>query len=617
MRLLCTLPTLGQQERVDAVAALVRSTSDAIRKRALRLGADILPDDLLVAWLRDEADDVARNAALEILKLRGGRAFALARQLAHDSDPDVVLQAALLLDHYRDPRGIAVLRVLLGYSDPNIVQAAILGLGHHRDASVINDLTPFLDADPWLQIAAAQALGDLGDPAALPVLEPLLSDEFLESFASESIAHIGGARSFRVLSTHWLRNQSSVDAERYVSLLAAVIVQLPRRARLDAGLEDAIIRQLWASSSTLRIAAATVVLASGTTSAEKTALHVLATSDDVSADLPACLSQRRDLLPLLLNDSGAPREWGLQLAAGAPRSAETRAIVAAVLRDELPKHLADACTALANSSDDDAANAIVSIFARVPPDRRRDVHPAISRHGQQILKVLTCDATLEANDQLILGALAGANAADVIFRVAKLPPAERADVVTQIFAREDVIRALPWQEWLEQDPSGAGGLLADAVMDANFVDTAPLLRQITRHVPSPRIVEALGCIGDVPSVDLLEDLLGSADGRMRAFVCNALARIGGERVRAIFHRVAPSMPPADAKFAYRAWASCAGADDLSAFRALVTHPDWLVRAATAEVLARYPDPASAVALAALALDPVEAVAQKAVAISFR
>src|SRR5512140_96914 len=145
VRLLCTLPTLGPTERVDAVAALVRSTSATVRKRALRLGADILPDDLLVDWLRDEADDVLRNAGLEILKLRGGRAFALARQLAHDPDPDVVLQATLLLDHYRDPRGVTVLRGLLDNGDPNVVQAAILGLGHHRDASAIKDLTPFLE----------------------------------------------------------------------------------------------------------------------------------------------------------------------------------------------------------------------------------------------------------------------------------------------------------------------------------------------------------------------------------------------------------------------------------------------------------------------------------------
>ncbi|MFZ2492667.1 MAG: HEAT repeat domain-containing protein, partial [Thermoanaerobaculia bacterium] len=380
VRLLCSLPGFSEWERVEAVAELVRSTSPAIRRRALRLGADVLPDDLLVSWLREGADDVVRNAGLEILKLRGGRAFSLVRQLAFDTDSDVALQAALLIDHYRDPRGVAALKTLLDHGDTNVVQAAIVGLGHHHDPSVVRNLARFLDADVWLQIAAIQALGDIGDPSALPLLEPLLADEFLETFASEAIAHIGSADSFRTLAAHWRPREASVDGERYLSLLASVMVQLPERFFLDRELEASVVRQLNEPGASLRAAAATLLLASGSISHERASLEVLAQSADASSQLPACLSQRSDLTSLLLERFGVQREWGLQLAARYPGSAAAREVADAVLRGEVPEHLAEACSALAQSSSDAAASAVIAIFGRVEPDRRCVVHPAIARH---------------------------------------------------------------------------------------------------------------------------------------------------------------------------------------------------------------------------------------------
>jgi HEAT repeat protein len=617
VRLLYALPTLGPAERVETVAALVRSTSPAIRKRALRLGSDVLPDDMLVAWLRNDADDVLRNAGLEILKLRGSRAFLLARQLAADPDPDIVLQAALLLDHFRDPRGVTVLRGLLDYGDPNVVQAAILGLGHHRDAAITRQLVPFLDSDPWLQIAAIQALGDLGEPSALFWLEPLLADEFLESFAAESIAHIGGSDAFRILSARWLAHHSTLDAERYVSLLASVIVKLSG-VRLGSALEDAVVAQLEAASATLRIAAASVLLASDSTHADRAALNVLVESEGVPTTIPPCLLQRRDLISTLLGSVGPAFEWGLQLASAFPGSARPREIEAAIQRNGVPEHLAAACSAIAMTEcSEDAANSVIAIFARLPIERRRDFATAIARHGSHILDLLEKGDELTLNDATVLATLAGASASEVLPRIAGLIDDARTEVVSQILGRADVVRELPWEEWVEEAPFAAGSLLAEAVMAANFAEAAPLLRLAARRSPSPRVVEALACIGDEPSVHLLEEMLTVADGRIRACVCNALGSLGGERARAIFRRMAPLLPPGDAKFAYRAWAACADVDDLPAFRAVASHHEWLVRASAAEVLARYPEPASFDALASLALDPVESVASRALAIALK
>ncbi len=110
---------------VDDLLTTIRSAGGAQRERALRAGAETLPESAMIELLREEADDVARNTGLEMLKLRGRRSFVAAAALLDDADDDVVLQAVLLLDSIGDPRAWPLLRPLLQRSNENIQQAVI------------------------------------------------------------------------------------------------------------------------------------------------------------------------------------------------------------------------------------------------------------------------------------------------------------------------------------------------------------------------------------------------------------------------------------------------------------------------------------------------------------
>src|SRR5512140_233246 len=165
------LPADLQRETLEE---LFRNASGDLRQRALRAGSVLLPEDVLVSYLRNGADDVLRNAGLEMLKLRGRRAFSTAVALLDDGDGDVVLQSVLVLDSLRDPRAWPHLRPLLEHDDANVVQATIMAAGHLAGVTASRDLVPFLSADPWLQMAATQALGDLRSTSAVPHLVPLL-----------------------------------------------------------------------------------------------------------------------------------------------------------------------------------------------------------------------------------------------------------------------------------------------------------------------------------------------------------------------------------------------------------------------------------------------------------
>jgi HEAT repeat protein len=286
MRLLEALPAMPLGERGAQVELLVHNSSPGIRERVLHLGANLLPEERIAEHLRNDHDAVLRNAGLEMLKLRGARSFQLAVRLLADPEPDVVLQAVLLLDHLRDPRALEPLRAVLGHGDLNVAQAAILAIGRLGDGRSIPDLLPFLDADPWLQMAAVQALGDLRSRRAAAALARMLTDPVIGAIAAEALARIGGATACRALAAHWLGQAGPLDDAALLGLLAHTLEGLSRsRAALadqplaDRPALDQLLRSLGGRladpAPEIRAAAARCVLALGPSAGDEAALAAL------------------------------------------------------------------------------------------------------------------------------------------------------------------------------------------------------------------------------------------------------------------------------------------------------------------------------------------------------
>src|SRR6266545_3273972 len=209
--LLRRLPEMSVEERMEAVELLMRNPSPGIRQQALRVGSAVLPDARLIDFLRDEADAVRRNAGAEIFRLRGSKSLPVVISLLADPDPDVVLQAVHILARLRDPRALEALHGVLDHEDPNVVQEALLAIGKLGDSRSVPRLTPFLGADPWYQLAAIEALGDLRAREAIPALAAKLCDPFFSLPAAEGMARIGGSRAFAVLAEHWLLSGQEVE----------------------------------------------------------------------------------------------------------------------------------------------------------------------------------------------------------------------------------------------------------------------------------------------------------------------------------------------------------------------------------------------------------------------
>ena len=240
-KLLDLLPTMSPDEQLEVFERIIQSSNPAVRPRALGLGAAILSNSRLLEYLREE-DDVRRNAAVEILKLRRQRSLNLACYLLEDKDPDVVLQAVQILSHLSDRAALDPLLKVLEHDDPNVVQEALVALGRIGDVRALGAVKKFLSSEPWLQIAALETIGRIGSPEVIPDMEKLLPQPMLEEATIEALAQIGGVQAVECLARHWLRSPEGLGNEANLRRLADMLEGLasapPDMPNLEEQLED-------------------------------------------------------------------------------------------------------------------------------------------------------------------------------------------------------------------------------------------------------------------------------------------------------------------------------------------------------------------------------------------
>jgi HEAT repeat protein len=610
IELLDNLPSMPLEERVDAIERLIRNPSPGIRSRSLRMGAAAIPDERIKAYLRSDADDVLRNAGVEMLKMRGNRGFALTLALLKDDDPDVVLQAVIVLTHLRDPRALEPLRSVLHHPDPNVVQEAIVAIGQLGDARAIPDLLGFLDSDSWLQMAAVQALGSLRSPVAVPHLKRLLTDFMAGPMAAEALARIGGTQAFKALAQHWLRFRQELDTETTLGLLAHILEGLPRPTPAPEGFDEAILELLRDPNEPTRVAAARCLLALANRQADEEALEQVSNFHREASVLPACLHHRKDLIGYLIVHAGILRAWGFLLAARFPKAAPTETMVKALSQPPSAEQLPAILRALEKIRAPEVGAALLGFYLRLPEEQRATVHPLIKLHRQALREQLDTDSDLDDATRVVLAALLGHPPEEVAERVQKLRTDERVRALQELLDLDEVVRILPWAEWLQEDPASYGAVAAEFASRTGQRELAPAFRLLLQQRPEPYLIRTLGELGDRESVGALIQLL-RPDSPFEPLVLESLGRVGGPEARAALREATRSGRPQRERMAYRALSRCANEEDDAIFRQAATHSDWYVRLSCAEVLGRFSRPENLAALAQLAADPVPIVAQRA------
>ena len=259
-KLLDLLPTMTPDEQLEVFERVIKSSNPAVRPRALGLGAAILSNSRLLEYLREE-DDVRRNAAVEILKLRRQRSLNLACYLLEDRDSEVVLQAVQILSHLRDRQALDALIKVLDHEDANVVQEAIVALGRIGDVRALPSIRRFLSSEPWLQVAAIETIGRIGSPDIINDLEPLLAEPVLQTLVTDALTKIGGVHAITVLVNYWLGRPDELRNEANLRRLAEMLEALTSAPPDIPGLEEALEEQVRAGDKELRIQAVRCLVA--------------------------------------------------------------------------------------------------------------------------------------------------------------------------------------------------------------------------------------------------------------------------------------------------------------------------------------------------------------------
>jgi putative heme-binding domain-containing protein len=182
----CPTSKIAKPEVLGAIYRIRRMDAPAVADpwgKSLKL-ASRSPEELL-ALLKDDRPRV-RDQAVEQLGKRGAAAVPALARILPDGKVSVqtLLNAVWALCRIRTPEARAVLREALGAFDPQVRQAAVHAVGVEKDAEAVKALMKLaVEDEPRLRLKAAEGLGRIGKPEAVPALLESLrrgGDRFLE-----------------------------------------------------------------------------------------------------------------------------------------------------------------------------------------------------------------------------------------------------------------------------------------------------------------------------------------------------------------------------------------------------------------------------------------------------
>ena len=131
----------------------------------------------LTAALKDEDEDVRRQALNTLVRMRAPLPPDVVAGMLKDKSPDMRRQAVFALGQQRDPKNVGLLNQALKDENADVRQQAVFALGQLRDPSSIDPLMAALkDADPDVRKQAAFSLGQLRDARAVDALIAALKD---------------------------------------------------------------------------------------------------------------------------------------------------------------------------------------------------------------------------------------------------------------------------------------------------------------------------------------------------------------------------------------------------------------------------------------------------------
>lgn len=204
---------LGEAGRIEELDALLahedwqvrRAAVEAVVALAFRDRDAMLGDiaERLLAALADESNAGLRNAAQEALTRLAPRCARQLIEAARDAETDVRILLAPVIGETGSAEAVPALVELAGSDDLNVATASVIGLGRSRRREALAPLLELATGENlWLTFPATEALGLLGDPAAVPALAARLPDPLMSAAARDALVAIGTPEAASAIAEH-------------------------------------------------------------------------------------------------------------------------------------------------------------------------------------------------------------------------------------------------------------------------------------------------------------------------------------------------------------------------------------------------------------------------------
>ena len=189
------------------------------------------PEDEYTGFLEDgirnHEEANVRNAAMEVYAALGPRALPSLSVLQKDDDPEVRLFSVNVLCEIRDAKTLPLLFASIKDPDMNVRAASAEALGRIGAPQALGMLQEALSDDPWVAIAAINAIGEIGGEKALLILYDCLKHESSRAMAIDALEKAGNKESIQYLAV-------CLASEDVREMALKAIVKIAERERFRA-----------------------------------------------------------------------------------------------------------------------------------------------------------------------------------------------------------------------------------------------------------------------------------------------------------------------------------------------------------------------------------------------
>ncbi len=609
---LAAADAMPEAERTGLILATLEDEAPTVREQAIRYAARYLEPARLVHLVANHERALLRNSAIAALERQGPYAVPpLVDVLGGTADAELAMFTLQVLTRIGDPSSSAAVLPFVRHEDQNVAQAAIEALGAFRAAEAVPDLLAMMAGNLWLQLAAVNALGEIGDARAAGPLLALVPDSLLAIPAIQALGKLPAAAVAEPLAQLLCDLREPASREAVLTALAQVVARdpgnvslAPALAAVDGGSDEPTLERMLreatgpgAPAAARRGAALLAVAVPIPTlwPAALLALHELGEVPSIHSLLHAQRRRLRAQAESTLRHP-SPLVRGLLLEHAAPDVATDRRLIQA-LQDTDTGVRAAACRALASRHCGEAVPRLVELL-KAGSDAERDAAALALAHLEaDILAPLAACLGPSAEPELMvqaLGILEQAGGQPIIERVIELAahassPVRRAALRVLAGLPDRRVEPVLLKALGDVDPAVPAEALELLVQRGGDRAVSSLigLLSLTDSLRF-RVIRALGRLRVARAATKLESLYPACALHEQLEIIGALVLIDAPGVRAFLHARFAEPELEVRRAAARGLAALAGAGDLSHLSAMAGDSDWNVRNEAARGLARLP-----------------------------